>query len=76
MTPMWKVVQTKKPSLKAAQGFVDGYVELINLPSGDQVLVNEEGRLKDLAPNLQASITCGFAIVGHAMLLKGKARWL
>jgi|TARA_R100001460_G_scaffold518_2_gene2565 hypothetical protein len=44
-----------EPTLKAAQDFVGGYVEGITLPNGDYLLVNEEGKLKDLPLNPEAT---------------------
>ena len=66
----------KKPSLKTVQDLVDGYVELINIPNKPdwQMLVNEDGRMKQLPYNEEASELCGRQIVGHAVILKGDAR--
>ena len=66
----------KKPSLKTVQDLVDGYVELINIPNKPdwQMLVNEDGRMKQLPYNEKASELCGRPIVGHAVILKGDAR--
>ena len=44
-----------KPTLKEAQAFVGGYVEGISMPNGDYLIVNEEGKLKGLPFNEQAS---------------------
>lgn len=66
----------KKPSLKTVQDLVDGYVELINIPNKPdwQMLVNEDGRMKQLPYNEEASELCGRPVVGHAVILKGDAR--
>ena len=66
----------KKPSLKTVQDLVDGYVELINIPNKPdwQMLVNEDGRMKQLPYNKEASELCGRPVVGHAVILKGDAR--
>ena len=66
----------KKPSLKTVQDLVDGYVELINIPNKPdwQMLVNEDGRMKQLPYNEEASKLCGRPVVGHAVILKGDAR--
>ena len=66
----------KKPSLKTVQDLVDGYVELINIPNKPdwQMLVNEDGRMKQLPYNEKASKLCGRPVVGHAVILKGDAR--
>ena len=72
-----KVLTTKEenPSLKEAQDFVGGLVELVNLPNGDQMLVNEEGRMKKLPINDPASSASDQRILGNAIILVGEARW-
>ena len=40
-----------------------------------QVLVNEEGLLKDLPLNVEASKLCMQPIVGDVVVLKGEAQW-
>ena len=37
-----------EPTLKEAQAFVGGYVEGISFPNGDYLIINEEGKLKNL----------------------------
>ena len=44
-----------EPTLKAAQDFVGGYVEGITFPNGDYLLVNEEGKLRNLPLNPEAT---------------------
>ena len=44
-----------EPTLKAAQDFVGGYVEGIPFPNGDYLIVNEEGKLKNLPLNPEAT---------------------
>ena len=53
----FKIIEDSKdePDLKAAQDFVGGYVEGITLPNGDYLIVNEEGKLKDLPLNPEAT---------------------
>ena len=53
----FKIIENSKdePDLKTAQEFVGGYVEGISLPNGDYLLVNEEGKLKDLPLNPEAT---------------------
>ena len=75
MTPLLFTIEDKAPSLEAAQAFVGGYVQMINLEDGSQLLVNEEGLLKALPYNLPASILAGQHLVGNALCLKGLARW-
>jgi len=65
-----------KPTLKVVQGLVGGYAELIPLLHKPewQMVVNEDGRMKQLPYNEEASEICGRPIVGHAVILKGDAR--
>jgi hypothetical protein len=63
------------PTLERAQAIVGGYVELVTLLNGDQLLVNEDGRMRGLPVNIPATLLAGQEIVGHALLLKGTARW-
>ena len=74
---MIHVFDTEKPSLERAQELVGGLVEMVRSPTDPdiQVLVNEEGLLKDLPFNEEASEMCNTGIVGDAIILKGKARW-
>ena len=53
----FKIIEDSKdePSLKEAQDFVGGYVKGITLPNGDYLIVNEEGKLKDLPLNPEAT---------------------
>ena len=51
--PEFKIIKDNKdePDLKSAQDFVGGYVECITFPNGDVLIVNEEGKLKNLPLN-------------------------
>ena len=53
----FKIIEDSKdePTLKAAQEFVGGYVEGIPFPNGDYLIVNEEGKLKGLPLNPEAT---------------------
>ena len=66
-----------RPSLKDAQALVGGLVEMVHLPHRPelQFLVNEEGLLKDLPFNVEASKLCMQPIVGDVVVLKGEAQW-
>jgi len=64
-----------EPTLKEAQAFVGGYVEGISMPNGDYLIINEEGKLKGLPFNEEATKICGTGIVGNAVILKGNAKW-
>ena len=48
--------ESKTPSLKEAQDFVGGYVECITFPTGDVLIVNEEGKLMGLPLNPEATL--------------------
>jgi len=54
----FKIIEDSKdePSLKEAQEFVGGYVEGITFPNGDYLIINEEGKLKNLPLNLEATV--------------------
>ena len=51
--PVFKIIKDNKdePDLKSAQDFVGGYVECITFPNGDVLIVNEEGKLRNLPLN-------------------------
>ncbi len=53
----FKIIEDSKdePDLKAAQDCVGGYVEGIPFPNGDYLIVNEEGKLKGLPLNPEAT---------------------
>ena len=53
----FKIIEDSKdePSLKEAQEFVGGYVEGINFPNGDYLIVNEEGKLNILPSSLSSN---------------------
>ena len=52
-----KIIDNVKdePGLKPAQEFVGGYVQGIEFPNGDYMIMNEEGKLKGLPVNEQAT---------------------
>lgn len=64
-----------KPDLEFLQGQVGGYIELVTL-DGAQLFVNEEGKIKGLPVNLQATEVFHFGggnpedyIVGDAVVV-------
>ena len=82
--------ESKTPSLKEAQDFVGGYVECITFPNGDVLIVNEEGKLRNLPLNPEATALWRATfdndnyitgrkdfVVGPAILIKANAlkRW-
>ena len=48
--------QKDEPNLKEAQKFVGGYVEGITFPNGDYLIINEEGKLRQLPLNPEATL--------------------
>ena len=83
LTPETKTITDKEPTLKEMQKFVGGYIEVVDAPNGDQIVLNEEGRIFGLPINYEASeYWLGKGqyddlynnILGNALILKGKAR--
>ena len=54
---------------------VGGMVEVVRLPSGDQLLANENGIALTLPYNLEASLLADRPILGDVVLLTGPTRW-
>lgn len=55
-------------SLKELQGFVGGCIEIVYLPNGDLMVVNEEGKMNDLPINMKATMAYGLdVIVGNVL---------
>jgi len=71
-----------KPNLKQLQKMVGGYIEVVYTENGDQIILDEEGRLKEKPINKDASEhwlgdkwdNDTANIVGDAVILSGKAR--
>ena len=53
----FKIIDDVKdePTLKEAQKFVGDYVEGISFPNGDYLIINEEGKIKNLPLNPEAT---------------------
>ena len=72
----------EQPTLEELQKMVGGYIEVVYAPNGDQIILDEEGRLKDKPINKDASEhwlgdkwdSEQANIVGDAVVLSGKAR--
>ena len=88
----FKIIEDSKdePDLKAALDFVGGYVEGIPFPNGDYLIVIEEGKLRNLPLNPEATALWRATfdndnfitgrndfVVGPAILIKKSAlkRW-
>jgi hypothetical protein len=72
------VEDVKRPTLKAAQDMVEGYVEALRFERDGiaaQALFNEDGMLKKMELNPRASEIIGWPIVGPAIILTGNRRW-
>ena len=81
MTKLEIITDEKKlPTLKEAQKFVGGYIEAITFPNDDLLIINEDGKSKELPYNKDASEVwvshygMTDAIVGDALLIKADAR--
>ena len=85
----FKVIENSKdePSLEQAQKFVGGYVEGITFPNGDYLIINEEGKIKNLPLNPEATLLWRMTftkdkymtgyddfVVGPAILIKKDAQ--
>lgn len=63
------------PTLQEAQEIVGGYVQMLTLDDGSQMLMDEDGRMKDLPVNDKASLLAGQVIRGNVLVLQGPALW-
>lgn len=65
-------------ALEELQGYVGGYIELINLPQNQFLVINEEGKLNNLPLNRKATSLARFCgaiartdfIVGPALVIR------
>jgi len=74
--PKLEIRVLTEPTLKEAQEFVGGFVEVVNIRRGDILLINEEGKLNNLPINFKATDLIDFPdyIVGNAMLISSEIR--
>lgn len=72
--PKLIVLCGEPPAKEDIQRFVEGTFEIIQLDTGDQMLVNEDGLVYNLPYNIYASRLAKRTIVGSAMILSGDAR--
>ena len=63
-------VEADISTLKKMQGYVDGYIELVWLNDEDVLVVNEEGLIRGLPFNYNASYLANKPIVGDAIYCK------
>ena len=57
-------------SLESLQAGVGGWIEIVRLPNGQDMVVNEEGLIHGLPQNLTASRLAGQPLVGDCILCK------
>ena len=61
-----------RPSLTEAQRIVGGYIQLLHVPHGLTLVVDEEGKLKGKPRNVRASDYYQFGdLVGDVIVLEG-----
>ena len=53
--PKIKRIEDKAPTLKEMQEFVGGNIEVVYSKSGSQIIIDEEGKLKDKSTNWEAT---------------------
>ena len=72
----------KRPTLTEAKRVIGGYIQMITLSNGDQLLCDEDGKSKGLSVNVQATaladdvLSPNDVIVGDVLVLRGDARWV
>ena len=59
----------KEPDLETIQNIVGGYFTIINTPDNKLMYVNEEGELKKLPANNEASKIVGFNVYGKVLIV-------
>ena len=64
-----------RPTLAQAEALISGCATLVFEQSGMQVLADEEGLMKSLALNTEATKLCGVRIIGNAIILTGESMW-
>ena len=61
------------PTLACVKDYVGGYIECLHLPTGEQLICNEDGHRLELPYNQKASMYANQSILGNVMVLYGKA---
>ena len=72
--PTTQHVSDREWTLKEMQTAVGGLIELVTLRDGKHLICNEEGLLRSLPINEEASQLAGRMIVGNAIVFSGKAK--
>jgi hypothetical protein len=67
-------VSGKRFELEELQAFVEGWIELVRLPNGQHMYVNEEAKLWGMEYNHEATLRTNsqHRIFGRALLMNGK----
>lgn len=66
-----KIIEVPDQKLETLQKAVDGYVQIVPLKNGNNMIVNEEGLLMKLPVNVLASKIAGYPIVGNVVIIDG-----
>ena len=61
------------PTLACLKEYVGGYIECVYLPTGEQMICNEDGHRLELPFNIVASKYANMQLLGNVMFLKNKA---
>jgi len=64
-----------RPTLAQAEALIGGCATLVFEQRGMQVLADEQGLMKSLELNTEATELCGVRIIGNAIILTGDSRW-
>ena len=80
--PKTTYIKDKAPTLEELQEMVGGYIEVVHAKNGDQIILDEEGRLKGKPINEDASEhwlgdkwdNDYSNVLGDVVILSGKAR--
>lgn len=60
---------TSEPSFEKIQQLVDGYFTIILLENNQKMYINEEGELKKLKINIEASKLVGYTVYGNVLII-------
>ena len=63
----------EEPNIGIIQKRVGGYFTIIPLPNGKLMYVNEEGEIRDLKINKEATLITGYKIYGNVLII-GKSK--
>ena len=75
MKPTIEYISKGKPTMAQLQEKVDGYVQMLPLPDGRQLICNEEARIHNMPPNNKATqLYYNIVIRGNVVVLSDKAK--